>query len=56
MRLKHTNEHVDYDGHCDDWDDNTHAGTYDDACTICNVEFEDGDEFLELTCTHVLHT
>ena len=56
MRLKLTNQHLDYHGFCDDWHSATHSGVYDDECELCNNEFEDEDEFLELTCTHIFHT
>ena len=54
--MKEVNEHVDYPGHCNDWDEDIHPDQYDNTCRICNKEFEDGDEFLELACTHVEHT
>jgi len=25
MRLKETNEHIDFEGHCDNWESATHA-------------------------------
>ena len=56
MRLKELNQHIDFPGHCDDWDQNTHGAQYANVCNICQEQFEDGQEFLELECTHVEHT
>ena len=56
IRMKQNNEYINFPGHCDDWDINLHAMQYDIVCKICGEPFEDGQEFLELECTHVEHT
>jgi len=56
MRMKLNNEHIDWPGHCDDWDDATHADQYETNCLLCIEAFQDGEEFLELMCTHIYHT
>ena len=56
MEMKKNNECYDYAGFCDDWDTETHESQYDPNCKICGNAFQDGEEFLELPCTHVEHT
>ena len=56
MRMKANNEFIDYPGYCDDWDSGLHPTQYDLNCFICQTPFRNGDEFLELSCTHVEHT
>jgi len=56
MVMKENNEHYDYPGYCNDWDSDVNEAQYGATCLICNNDFEDGDEFLELPCTHVFHT
>ena len=56
MILKEDNKHYEWEGFCSDWDTNTHWGVYDNKCTICKLTYEDREEFLELTCTHLFHT
>lgn len=36
MEFKERNEFPDYEGHCDDWDTNTHWGVYEPECRICD--------------------
>jgi len=56
MRMKENHEHIDFNGYCDDWEEEVHAEQYDNYCLLCVEEFQDGEEFLELRCTHVYHS
>ena len=56
MRLKELNAHIDFNGYCGDWEDETHGEQYENNCLLCIEAFQDDEEFLELRCTHVYHT
>ena len=50
------NDHEIFYGHRDIWDREIMMDIHFGICLGCYITFKDGDEYLELECTHIEHT